>query len=122
VKSLLLSRFTIIFNPITQKVYFKPRKSLKKAFKFDKSGMIIYAFGPNLNDYVVQGIIPNSAAELAGIQVGDKIKRVGIVSTNFMKLSDLLLKFQKKAGKKIKLKIQRGEDIIHKRLILKDLL
>jgi hypothetical protein len=118
----ILSRFTIIFNPITQKVYFKPRKSLKKAFKFDKSGMIIYAFGPNLNDYVVQGIIPNSAAELAGIQVGDKIKRVGIVSTNFMKLSDLLLKFQKKAGKKIKLKIQRGEDIIHKRLILKDLL
>jgi hypothetical protein len=118
----ILSRFTVIFNPITQKVYFKPRKSLKKAFKFDKSGMIIYAFGPNLNDYVVQGIIPNSAAELAGIQVGDKIKKVGIVSTNFMKLGDLLLKFQKKAGKKIKLKIQRGEDVIHKTLILKDLL
>jgi len=118
----ILSRFTVIFNPITEKVYFKPRKNLKKAFKFDKSGMIIYAFGPHLNDFIVQGIIPNSAAEMAGIKIGDKIKRVGIISTKLMKLGDLLVKFQKRPGKKVKLKIQRGEDIIHKTLILKELL
>lgn len=118
----ILSRFTLIFNPITQKVYFKPRKSLKKAFKYDRSGLIIYAFGPNLNDYIVQGIIPNSPAEIAGIQVGDKIKKVGIISAKLINLSELLLKFQKREGKKVKLKIQRGENIIHKTLILKDLL
>ncbi|MEL6987372.1 MAG: PDZ domain-containing protein, partial [Bacteroidota bacterium] len=117
----ILSRFTLLFDPINEKVYFKPRKKLNKPFKYDRSGLIIYAFGQNLKDYIVQSIIPNSPAEEAGIQVGDKIKKVGILPVGFLSLGELLQKFQRKEGKKIRLKIQRGDEIITKTLILRNL-
>ena len=119
----ILSRFNIILDPIREKMYVKPnRKKLTKPFKYDKSGLVIYAFGDHLNDFVIQNVHEGSPADEAGFKAGDLIKRVGIVSAKSMNLVNLLSKFQKKAGKKLKIKILRDGEKINKTLILRDLI
>jgi len=66
----LLSRFHVIIDYVNSKLYLKPISKLSKEFDFDKSGMLIYALGPNLDQYYVKTVYPNTPAEEAGIKPG----------------------------------------------------
>ena len=67
----LLFRFRIIIDYPGEKIWLKPKKKFDKPFKFDRSGMSVFAIGPRLNRFMVKSIIPGSPAEEAGIKSGD---------------------------------------------------
>ncbi len=104
----LLSRFTAIFDYPNQKLYLKPRRNYQKPIAFDKSGLILIATGNNLNEYVVNDVIPLSPASRAGLLPNDLIIKVGWVPARWYTLKGLTKKFQAKAGKKVNLTILRN--------------
>ncbi len=118
----ILSRFHIFLDLIKESIYLKPRKNYNKRFKYDKSGLIIYAFGRALNKYYVKDVIENSPAEEAGIRKGDIIKRVGILPANFYSLSSISHKLQRKEGKKVRFTLIRNGVKFKKTIVLRELI
>lgn len=120
--NLVLSRFEKVAVDYTySKLYLKPSKNYNEAFEYDKSGLNIFAIGPNLDQYFIQSIIVGSPADNAGILPGDIITRIGCWSTKWYSLESISNKLSGKVGKKIKLTIKRDEEKIKKQFILKDL-
>lgn len=109
--NLTLSKYHIIINYFTQKLYLKPNKYYKKPTKFDLSGMSLQAFGKNFNQFIVKSVIENGPADRAGIKVEDEIVKIGFWSSWRYNLGQLAGKFSSKPDKVIKLKIKRGNII-----------
>ena len=119
--NLLLSRFEIFIDYLREKLYLKPIGKFNKDFDYDKSGLVIFALGKNLNQFYVKEVLPGTPAEEAGIMSGDLIKKIGIFGSNFWSLERITEKLRGKDGKKIKMVIERGGYKIKKTFRLRDL-
>lgn len=118
----ILSRFNIFFDYMRGQLILKPYKSRQKPFSMDRSGLIVFAFGIDFNQYVVKDIIENSPAEKADIRAGDIILKLQGFSSRFFSLDGINLLFQKKVGKRIRLVLQRDGEVIRKEFTLRDLI
>ena len=118
--NILLSRFHVILDYTRRKLYLKANKSYTDEFRYDKSGLLIFAFGKDLNDFYVKDVIPGSPADLAGLQTGDIIKKIGFWPSGFVDLNHILQKLSGKHGDKISMKVQRNGECIKKSFRLKD--
>ena len=78
----------------------------------------LIASGSNLNHFLVQNVLEQSPAAEAGLQKGDQVLSINRWNCRFYDLSHLNRKFQKKVGKKIRLKIKRNGEkkVYHFRL------
>lgn len=106
--NVLLSKFHLIIDYHRKTLYLKPSKNYNKAFKYDKSGLVLVASGKNLKKVVVRNVVPSSPAAEVGILPGDEILSTNRVPVSLSTLSSITQKFQKKTGKKIRLKIKRN--------------
>jgi len=117
----LLSLYDVVFD-----FYYNEMKLLRKrkckGNKFDKSGLAYYATGEKLNSFIIENVIENSAAAMAGIEKGDEILKVNKASGNYLNLNIINAKLQKKAGTKIKMTIRRNGKKLRKQFRLKDLI
>lgn len=118
----LLNRFQVILDYEAAKIWLKPGKHFKEEYIYDRSGLSVVATGPKFNEFVVQNVLPNSPAAEADIRRDDQILRIGNSPASFFNLNDLQRLFQKKAGKRIKLTVKRGDQRIKKVLVLRDLI
>ncbi|MFT4536494.1 MAG: putative aspartyl protease [Saprospiraceae bacterium] len=110
--NVILSRFHVIIDYVHEKLYLKPTAKLSKEFVFDKSGLLIYALGSELDQYYVKAVYPNTPAEKAGIKPGDKIIKIGFWPLMFYDLQKITKKLHGKDGKKIRMKLLRdGKEI-----------
>lgn len=64
-----------------------------KPLEYDKTGLIIYAFGIDFKNYYVHDVVPGSPAEEVGIIKGDIVKRIGHWPANFYTLNGVNRKF-----------------------------
>ena len=118
----ILSRFTLIFDYYRGKLYLTPNKFYDDQFKYDRSGLQIIASGSTLNTFIIYNVIPGSPAAEAGIQAGDEIRRLNgqwAPLTNLQAITSIL---QKKQGKKINIKIKRGDKKMRFTFQLRDLI
>lgn len=118
----ILSRFTLIFDYYRGKLYLAPNKYYDDQFKYDRSGLQIIASGSTLNTFIIYNVIPGSPAAEAGIQAGDEIRRLNgqwAPLTNLQAITSIL---QKQQGKKINIKIKRGDQKIRFTFQLRDLI
>ena len=74
----------------------------------DRSGMILFATGSELNEYIVSSLIANSPAEESGLLVGDKLLKIQGLPARFYSMDQINRLMQKREGKRIKLTIERG--------------
>ena len=118
----ILSRFEIFIDYLNQELYLKPNRSFRKPFKYDRSGLILYSFGPELNRFFIRSIIPNSPADLAGLKVGDEIKKIGLFKTKYFTLQKLTNKLSGRVGKNIRLIIEREDQKMKINFKLQELL
>jgi predicted aspartyl protease len=119
--NLLLERFDIIINFEGLKIYLKPNKNYNKAFDFDKTGMSVFAYGENLNQYYIKYVSENTPASDADIREGDIILKIGSFSYKWFSLWQVNRKFSGKSGKKVKLTLKRGNEILQKQITLREL-
>ncbi len=118
----ILDRFNLIINYINEEVYIKPSKNFKKPFDVDRSGLFLSASGYNLDKFEVFYVQPNSPASEAGIQIGDRLTKMGWLHSSFYSLEKINAQLRSKAGTKKKLTFQRGKEKIKVKLTLRDLI
>ncbi len=121
VGNLLLERFDVVIDLYHSKLYLKPHKNYNKKFEYDKSGITLYAFGERLNQYYIRHVVNGSPADIAGLQQGDIIKKVGFWSYKWLNINKINKKLAGKVGKKITFKILRDGKIVSKTIVLRDL-
>jgi len=117
----VLSRFHLIFDYWHQTLYVKPNKWFKKAFKYDKSGIVVIASGMHFDRFIVHDVLPGSPAFHAGVRRGDQIVSLNRMPVSFFGLKDITAFLSKKEGKKIRLGIKRNGRRIFIRFRLKKL-
>lgn len=117
----ILSRFDVWMDYVEEKLYLKPGRKVRKKFKMDRSGLVIFATGQNLNVFVVQDVIEGSPAEEADIRPGDVVQRIQGIPARFYSLNGVIRKFQKKTGKRIRIHLVRDKEVIKKTFRLREL-
>lgn len=119
--NLMLERFEVIIDYPDKKLFLKALKKYNKPFDYDKSGLTIYAYGKNLNQYYIKYVLDNSPAAISGLQENDIILAVNGWSYKWYSLKKVDKILSDKAGKLVKLKIKRGQETLIKQFILKDM-
>jgi PDZ domain len=104
----LLDRFSIFIDYLNNDIYFKPSKKYNKAFTYDRSGLVIFAHGLNLKDFIIADVLEKSPAYEAGLRPKDVIEKVGYISNENLTLERLNNILSGKPGKTITLKIRRN--------------
>ena len=118
----LLRHYNVVLDYHGEQVWLKPSRHFNEEFDFDRSGIAIIAAGPNLNQHLVQHLIPDSPADSAGIMVGDQILKVGWRSGLFLTMSGIIDLFEGKAGTRLKVVIRRNGVKMKKTIVLRDLI
>ena len=121
VGNVVLERFHLVLDYQLQKIYLKKGKKYKNDYKFDRSGLHIVASGPNLNKYLVQYVLPDSPAAEADFQPGDCILSLNRIPVKMMSLTGIGKRFQKKEGKKVRVRFERGGKKMVKTIVLRKL-
>lgn len=119
--NMLLERFEVFIDFHEAKLYLKAKKNYNKDFEYDKSGMTVFAYGNTLNKYYVRYVTENSPASDADIRPGDIILKIGLFSYKWYSLRQLNGVFSSRNGRRVKLKLKRGDEILIKELVLRDL-
>jgi len=118
----LLSRLDIYLDYDKSQIMIRPYSQKQKPFTMDKSGMILFAFGTEFNQFAVRDILEDSPAQEADIRVNDVVLRIQGTSTRYFNLDAINRILQKKTGKKVRVQILRDKEVINKQLILRDLI
>lgn len=118
----LLKQYDLVFDYGKGDLYARKNKFFGQEITRDKSGMNIIASGPVLQDFVVTFVIADSPADIAGIQKDDLIVSIQHLNKRFIGLNDINNKLTKRSGKRIKLKIKRGDEYLRVKFRLEDYL
>ena len=118
----LLSRLDIYFDYARSQMMIRPYKTKQQPFTMDRSGMILFAYGPDFNQYAVRDIIEKSPAEDSDIRVNDILMKIQGAEAKYFTLDGINRLLQKPPGKKIRVEIRRGGEYIRKKLVLRDLI
>lgn len=110
----VLKHFHLFFDYGREKLYLKRNSVFKPKFQHDMSGLTIIARGEYYLEpfYEIETVRENTPAYKAGLRETDKI-----ISLNGHSGKELTLEFinktlSKKEGKKIKMKVKRGEEVL----------
>lgn len=120
--TLLLERFTMVIDWPGSTLWLKAEKKYNRPFDFDKSGMTVFAHGPDLNRFTVRHVIPASPADEAGIQPGDEIVNIGIWPARLFNLAQVNKKLSGREGKKLSITCKRNGVEMKSAIILRNLL
>ena len=118
----ILSYFDIYLDYGNSKLYTKPNSKKIKEPLLDKSGLLIFATGQNLNKFIIRDITPGSPSDLAGILVGDKIKSINHWPSFLLTTNRITKMLSKKVGKEISITLDRQGVVVKKRFILRELI
>lgn len=118
----LLNRFTVIIDYIKGRIYLRQVEDLQEDVAFDKSGLVMRAFGASLNNFEVFFVIPGSPADEAGLKKGDELVRINWLPAFLFNMEGITSKLSKKEGKKIRLVIRRNGEKMRFIFTLRDLL
>jgi predicted aspartyl protease len=72
----ILHRFTATWDYGARKMWLVPNSRLHEVFRADASGMHLVAKGPNLRQIFIDSVLPGSAADRAGVHIGDRLEAV----------------------------------------------
>ncbi len=108
----IMSRFHVIFNYLDNSMYLKKNRDYRAKFEIDLSGINLMVVKMGFNAYLVDEIIKDSAADLAGIKVGDYIKKINHIPSFEMSYDEIIEIFHSRPNRLIKIVLNRnGKDI-----------
>ncbi len=109
----ILKRFVVTLNYSQNLMVLKPiKKTLKKPFESDMSGLDLRATGKDFKTFEVSAVIPNSVAHQAGVLPGDKVIIFNNKLANFMTINELYEQLCKKEGHLIEMVVLRDHRLI----------
>jgi len=116
----VLSRFTVVFDFSSEKIYFKKNNGLRKKFYLNLSGITVKAMGRTLRIYEISDVREGSPAEKVNLLKGDRIVSINDLPVDDLNLDHVIGMFNSKPGQKISVWIDRKGKRIHKEFILEN--
>jgi hypothetical protein len=117
----ILKKFRCTFDYSREEMILEPVSDLAEPVPFDASGLVLITQGAAFDTIVVSRIVPQSPAEEAGIQVGDRL--VSIDGTPAADVGVIRLRERlRKTGDSVTLALERGTRTWTVPLRLRDLL
>lgn len=108
-----LRRFRVTFHYRAGLFYLKPNRSrIKEPYEHDMSGLEIRIKGEDLKTVLIQRVVEQSPAHLAGIRPGDEILFVNNRRMDQMSISELYKLLASKEGKEIELFLKREQEVV----------
>ncbi|MEZ4888318.1 MAG: aspartyl protease family protein [Chitinophagales bacterium] len=104
----ILKRFSVTFDYGNSRIILRKNADFKKPFTYNISGIELVAQGPNYKEYVINHVREGSPAKEAGVAVGDILLSVNNFNTLDSNIGEIYGRINRKAGKKVCLKILRG--------------
>ncbi len=101
-----LSRHTVTFDFINDRLYLKKGKKFDQPDEIDMSGLHLLK---KSNGIVVHSVDENSPAAKAGLRSDDILRRINNVDVNTLSLSDIRKQFYSGDGKEFEIIFQRGD-------------
>ncbi|QCK13586.1 aspartyl protease family protein [Mangrovivirga cuniculi] len=118
----VLNRFTVVFDYQNNKFYLKKNKYFKDPFELNMTGLEIMADGPRLDQVTIHYVRKDSPADRAGIIAGDKILKINSNKVENIELWEISDLFSRREGKKLKLVLQRGDEVFKRKIELERVL
>ena len=107
-----LERFTVTIDFPNQRLLLRPRRRFQLPQRFDRSGAQLIAQGPELEQIGVLRVTEGSPADLAGLRGGDIITRAGILPARLRGLEGVRRLLRSREGKRIRLTVLRGDEVV----------
>lgn len=109
-----MSGLDVVYNgkQLAKENILKPnsnKKSLNDRGSFDRVSSFYYSFKPS---FKIKSVLENSQAEKAGLLEGDLILKINNLDSQDLDLNKILLKFQEKDHKKIKITVDRNGELL----------
>ncbi|MEM6343005.1 MAG: PDZ domain-containing protein [Bacteroidota bacterium] len=108
----VISRFNVVFDYYNGKIILRKNAAYKEPFYYNISGLEIMTKGAQFDDFVVSYVRPNSPAERAGIKIDDEIVALNGISVQGLGISDIYQSLRRRAGKRVNLRIRRGDELM----------
>ena len=122
VGNFILDRFEVIIDYPKNRFFLKPSRKWKRKFAYDKSGLSFVSIGLENKTYYINSILKGSPADLAGLQIGDIIKKINSKPSLFLSYDGINRILRGEAGKKVNIKVLRAEQKLKFEFRLKDLI
>lgn len=90
----VLRRYHVMFDYSRSFIYIKPSANFNEPFEHDMAGIELIHTGNNYERLIVSRVEPDSAAEIAGIEMGDEILKINFKPALEMKESDIIKLFK----------------------------
>lgn len=113
----VLKRFKVFLNYRDSTMILKPSKYFDDEFSYNISGIGISTPYPNVPVYSVTHVRDSSIAHKSDIRKGDILIEINRRGSQYYELTELNQLFQE-AGKQVRLKILRGQEVLNKEFIL----
>jgi hypothetical protein len=118
----VLSRFTVIIDYIREELYLSPNRTYEDKFEYDRSGLLLVASGPALNEFYIYTVLDDSPAGEVGLKPGDQILRINWVPASMLSLESINKRLRKREGKRLRIVVKRDGKRIRKVLVLRELI
>lgn len=118
----VLRRFTVIYDYRNTRVYLRRGQQYRDPFKFNMSGIVLAPSDEQQDYYLIDEVVADSPADVAGLMPGDAIVAVNGLQRESLTRSYLKQKFKSRAGSRIRIKVMRNGEPIVVKFRLKELI
>lgn len=118
----ILKRFRVSIDYSRQEITLRPNSNFKKPFDYNMSGFEVSTPIPEMPYFVISSVRGNSPAAKAGLLKGDQILWLHNHRVKDYTLSEINELLYSKDGKKIKITIKRGEQVIKTEFVLEKII
>lgn len=114
----ILARFTIIYDYYGKMVYLRKNSKFRDDFEYNTCGLETMALGAGFDEYFISYVRPESPAEAADIQIGDKILSINGYDVSDLEIGELTARLNRRAGRKLCLRLLREDTKLKRCFIL----
>ena len=115
----ILKRFHVVIDYPNNRLYLKPNAEFRRPFYYNLSGIELATPIPDLPMFLISEVSPNTPAAEADLQKGDEITEINGRKAVSLILNDFTELFHSKPGKKVIVKVKRGDQLLRKEFVLR---
>ncbi|HEX7365955.1 MAG TPA: aspartyl protease family protein [Pelobium sp.] len=108
----LLSRFSVVFDYQNQHLFLKPLNRINRPFDYDKSGLELVCVGDNFDRYLINRVVPGSAADEFGLMSGDELLAINFTKVAALTYSEIVKMLSSEPGRTLFIEVARGDEVI----------
>lgn len=109
----LLKRFSLVIDYPHQRLLLRPNTRFRDPFEHDMCGIELLATGPDYRRFLVLRVVPDSPADVAGVQANEELMSINLIPANTYSLTQLDRLLHSEDGLNLVLTLRRPDGQLH---------